>query len=59
LLHRSRGRDNDLRLRRLRRRNLMHFLLESLESLAHSLSDLGKLTGTEDDQHDDQNNDQL
>jgi hypothetical protein len=37
----------------------MHFLLESLESLAHSLSDLGKLTGTEDDQHDDQNNDQL
>jgi len=37
----------------------MNFLLESLESLADSLSDLRELTRAEYDKHDDQNDDQL
>jgi hypothetical protein len=37
----------------------MHFLLEPLQCLADSFSYLGQFSGTEDNEHDDENDDQL
>jgi hypothetical protein len=58
-LRRGRNRLATVWLIGFRRRDVVNLFLESLQGLADSFPYLGKLSRTEDDKHDDQDNDQL